>query len=254
MTEFATYPSLKDLPVLITGGASGIGAATVEAFARQGAKVGFVDFDETAAQTLLARLAPLNAQIAFAACDLRDLDNMKAAFAEIKARIGAPLVLVNNAARDDRHGWEDVTPDYWDERMNTNLRHQFFAIQALAPGMIAAGQGSIINLGSISWMLSMGGMPAYTTAKAAIQGLTKSFAADLGKHHIRVNCIAPGWIMTERQKALWLTPEAEAAYREKQILPELIDPVYLANMVLFLASADSAMCTAQTFIVDGGMV
>ncbi|MFW2542256.1 SDR family NAD(P)-dependent oxidoreductase [Primorskyibacter sp. 2E107] len=254
MTDFATYPSLKDLPVLITGGASGIGAAMVEAFARQGARPAFVDFDETAAAALLEKLAPLGADIAFEPCDLRDIEAMKAAFARIETRIGAPLVLVNNAARDDRHGWETVTPDYWDERMATNLRHQFFAIQTLAPGMIAAGKGSIINMGSVSWMMPQGGMPAYTTAKSAVHGMTRSFAADLGKHRIRVNAIAPGWIMTERQQTLWLTPQAREKHLERQLLPDLIDPVYLANMVLFLASDDAAMCTAQTFIVDGGTV
>lgn len=254
MTEPAIYPSLRNIPVIITGGASGIGAAMVEAFARQGAKVGFVDFDETAAARLLERLAPMDAGIAFEPCDLRDIDALKASFAKLEAKHGATLVLVNNAARDDRHGWDTVTPEYWDERMATNLRHQFFAVQAVAPGMIAARRGSIINMGSVSWMMPQGGMPAYSAAKSAVQGLTRGLASDFGKHRIRVNTIVPGWILTERQRELWLTPEAEKKHLERQLLPELIEPVYLANMALFLASEDAAMCTAQTFIVDGGTV
>ncbi|WP_425100169.1 SDR family NAD(P)-dependent oxidoreductase [Tropicibacter sp. S64] len=254
MTDFARYPSLRGIPVLITGGASGIGAAMVEAFARQGSKVGFVDFDVAAAEALLNRLAPLQADIAFEPCDLRDIDALRTAFARLDAALGAPLVLVNNAARDDRHGWDTVTPEFWDERMATNLRHQFFAIQTVAPGMIAAGRGSIINLGSVSWMMPQGGMPAYTTAKSAVHGLTRGLAQDLGKHRIRVNAILPGWVVTERQRQHWLTPEAEEKHFERQLLPDLIEPEYLANMALFLASDDSAMCTAQSFIVDGGTV
>ena len=163
-------------------------------------------------------------------------------------------MLVNNAARDDRHDWRDVTPEYWDERMATNLRHMFFAIQATAPGMIAAGGGSIINLGSNSWWEASGNMPAYTTAKSAVHGLTRTMARDLGSHRIRVNTVVPGWVMTERQKALWATPEALEKHRQRQCLPDLIAPVYIARMVLFLASDDAAMCTAQNFFVEAGSV
>ena len=251
MPEFATYPSLRGKAVIITGGASGIGATLVREFARQGARVGFVDLDEAAAETLLDQV---EGEAHFAPCDLRDIDQLTAALDTLATRIGAPTALVNNAGRDDRHDWRQVTPDYWDERLNTNLRHQFFAIQHLAPGMIDAGGGAIVNFGSISWMMPTGSMPAYTTAKSAIHGLTKSMAAALGKHRIRVNTVAPGWIMTERQRALWLTPEAEAAHRKRQLLPDLIDPVYMANMVMFLAADDSAMCTGQTFYVEGGTV
>lgn len=249
--EFANYPSLNGKSVIVTGGASGIGAAIVRAFAEQGAKVGFVDLDATAGQALAAELG---GDVAFEACDLRDIDALKAAFAGLAAKLGPATVLVNNAARDDRHGWEEVTPEFWDERQATNLRHQFFAIQAVAPGMIAAGAGSIINMGSCSWWQKLGGMPAYTTAKAAVHGLTRGMASDLGPHGIRVNTVVPGWVMTERQKTLWATPEALEKNLETQCLKELIEPVYLARMVLFLASDDSRMCTAQDFFVEAGVV
>ena len=164
-------------------------------------------------------------------------------------------MLVNNAARDDRHGWEEVTSDYFDERVATNLKHFFFAIQAVAPKMIGAGKGgSIINLGSNSWWEAVGGMPVYTTSKAAVHGLTRGMARDLGPHRIRVNTVVPGWIMTERQKQLWATPEALEKHRQNQCLPDLIDPVYVARMVLFLASDDAAMCTANDFMVEAGSI
>jgi D-xylose 1-dehydrogenase len=161
-------------------------------------------------------------------------------------------VLVNNAANDQRHGYEDVTVEYWDERMATNLRHQFFAIQSVAPMMRQAGGGSIINFGSISWHVSQGGMPAYTSAKAAVEGLTKGMARDLGGDGVRVNCVIPGWIMTQRQLDLWLTPDAEADLMRAQCLKEKVRPADVARMVLWLASDDSRMCTAQLWVVDGG--
>jgi NAD(P)-dependent dehydrogenase (short-subunit alcohol dehydrogenase family) len=190
----------------------------------------------------------------FAACDLRDIDALRRALAALKGALGPAGVLVNNAARDDRHGWEDVTPAYYDERIATNLRHMFFAIQAVAPDMIAAGKGSIINFGSNSWFEAVGGMPAYTTAKAAVHGMTRSFARDLGRHRIRVNTIVPGWVMTERQKALWVSPEAIARHLARQCLPDLIEPAYLARMALFLAADDSAMCTGNNYMVEGGSI
>ena len=248
----ALYPSLLDVPVIVTGGASGIGAETVRAFAAQGAKVGFVDRDTVRGESLAAELAAGGHAVRFAACDLTDIDALKLAFATLDAAHGLCGVLVNNAARDDRHGWETVTPDYYDERMATNLRHQFFAIQAVAPGMIAAGKGSIINLGSVSWMQTMGGMPVYATAKAAVHGMTRSFARDLGRHQIRVNTVVPGWVMTERQKELWATPAGVAAHLDRQCIPVEIQPADLARMILFLASDDAAMCTAQNFFVDAG--
>ena len=231
--KFANYPSLRGKTVFVTGGASGIGAEIVTAFAIQGAKVGFVDMDITGSEALLAQLDGTHG---FAPCDLRDIEALNAAFANLAEKLGPAEVLVNNAARDDRHEWRDVTPEYWDERQNNNLRHMFFAIQAVADGMIAAGGGSIINMGSNSWWEAGGGFPAYTTAKAAVHGLTRTMARDLGDHRIRVNTVVPGWIMTERQKQLWVTPEALAKQIERQCLPDAIDPVYVARMVLFLAS------------------
>ena len=249
--EFATYPSLKGRTVFITGGASSIGADMVRAFAAQGARVGFLDLDEKASA---AMVAATDGEVAFEICDLRDIAAMQAGLAALAERLGAAHVLVNNAARDDRHDWKDVTPEYWDERMATNLRHMFFAIQAVAPGMIEAGEGSIINMGSNSWWEAGGGFPAYATAKGAVHGLTRTMARDLGGHRIRVNTVVPGWIMTERQKTLWATPEALENHRNSQCLPDLIDPIYVARMVVFLASDDAKMCTANNYMVEAGSI
>ena len=249
--RFATYPSLKGSTVIVTGGASGIGKEIVKAFAAQGSKVGFVDLDADAG----ARLAEgLSGSPAFRHCDLRDIDALRDAFAALARELGPAVVLVNNAARDDRHDWRDVTPELWDERQATNIRHQFFAIQAAAPGMIEAGGGSIINMGSVSWWQALGNMPGYTTAKAAVHGLTRSMARDLGGHRIRVNTVVPGWVMTKRQKELWVTPEALEKNLTQQCLPDPIAPVYVARMVLFLASDDAAMCTASNFMVEAGVI
>jgi NAD(P)-dependent dehydrogenase (short-subunit alcohol dehydrogenase family) len=250
-TQFAIYPSLENTVVFISGGASGIGADIVRAFAEQGSKVGFVDLDEQGGHELVASL---DGTVAFEPCDLRDIDQLKSAFTGLVEKLGAATVLVNNAARDDRHDWSDVTPEYWDERQATNLRHQFFAIQAVAPGMIKAGGGSIINMGSNSWWEAGGDMPAYTTAKAAVHGLTRTMARDLGTHRIRVNTVVPGWIMTDRQKQLWVTDDSVTKHLEKQCLPDLIDPLYVARMVLFLASDDAAMCTANNYMVEAGSI
>ncbi len=249
--EFGTYPSLKGRSVYISGGASGIGAELVREFAAQGCRVGFVDLDIAAGEALAAATA---GDIAFEPCDLRNIADLQAAFGRLRDRVGPAHALVNNAARDDRHDWRDVTVDYWDERAATNIRHMFFAIQAVAPDMIAAGGGSIINMGSVSWMMPQGGFPAYTTSKAAVHGLTRTMARDLGPHRIRVNTIVPGWILTERQKELWLTPEAMEAHRERQCLKDMIEPVYVARMAVFLASDDAAMSTAQYFMVEGGTI
>ena len=247
--SFAIYPSLKDKVVYVTGGASGIGADIVRAFAAQGARVGFVDLDNAGGEALADELD----NVAFARCDLREIEELRTAFSSLRERIGS-AVLVNNAARDDRHDWKDVTPDYWDDRMDTNLRHQFFAIQAVAPDMIAAGGGAIVNMGSNSWWESGGGFPAYATAKAAVHGLTRTMARDLGQHRIRVNAVVPGWIMTERQKELWAKPDAIEAHRKRQCLPDLIEPVYVARMVLFLASDDARMCTSGSYMVEAGSI
>jgi D-xylose 1-dehydrogenase len=251
--SFAIYPSLKDVVVFVTGGASGIGEEIVRAFAAQGSHVGFIDMDEQRGRTLADKLAR-KGTIHFEVADLRDIEALRRSFKALEAALGPATVLVNNAARDDRHGWEEVTPEYYDERIATNIRHMFFAIQTVAPGMIKAGKGSIINFGSNSWWEKTGGMPVYTTAKAAVHGMTRSFARDLGPHRIRVNTVVPGWVMTERQKTLWATPEKLERHRQNQCLPDLIEPVYLARMVLFLASDDAAMCTANNYMVEAGSI
>ncbi len=252
--SFARYPSLVDVAVLVTGGASGIGEQIVRAFAEQGSRVGFVDLDADRGKALADELRGAGSKVHFEPCDLRDIEALRHAFKAVDAAHGPATVLVNNAARDDRHGWEKVTPEYFDERIATNLRHMFFAIQAVAPGMIQAGKGSIINFGSNSWWEAGGGFPVYTQAKAAVHGLTRGMARDLGKHRIRVNTVVPGWVMTERQQTLWATPEALERHRQRQCLPDLIEPVYLALMVLFLASDDAAMCTANNYMVEAGSI
>lgn len=247
----AHYPDLKNTPVLITGGASGIGAAMVRAFAAQGAFVGFLDFDRENGEGLADELGD---GVHFEYCDLRDIAALRASVEHIRDRFGPLRVLINNAARDDRHNWRDVTPEYWDERQATNLRHMFFAIQAVAPGMIDAGGGSIINFGSCSWFMPMGGFPAYATSKAAAHGLTRTMASELGPHRIRVNTIVPGAVMTERQKSLWHDEESITETRKLQCLKDLVEPDDIAQMALFLAADASQMCTAQNFFVDGGIV
>ena len=247
------YPSLAGRSVLVTGGGSGIGESIVEQFCRQGSKVAFVDIAEAPSKALVKRLAAEGLEKPlFIRCDLREIDALRAAVKKAAKANGPITVLVNNAARDDRHPFAEVTPEYWDERFATNLKHQFFAAQAVHPGMKAAGGGSIINMGSVSWMLGMGGMPAYTSAKAAVAGLTKSLARDFGPDNIRVNQVVPGWVMTERQRTLWLTPEGDRMIDERQCLKRRVMPVDLARMILFLASDDSAVCTSQSFVVDGG--
>ena len=250
MTPKAIYPSLSGSTVLITGGASGSGAEIVRGFVAQGAKVGFVDFDEATSEALAT-----DTGASFAHADLRDIAQLKDAFASLITKLGAPKVLVNNAARDDRHGWETVTEAYYDERIATNLRHMFFATQACAPAMIDAGQGgSIVNMGSNSWWEASGGMPVYTTAKSAVHGMTRSFARDLGPHRIRVNTVVPGWIMTERQKELWVTEEALGRHLQNQCTPDPIEPAEVAEMVFFLASDAASACTANNFFVEAGSV
>ncbi len=251
---YPTYSGLEEAVVFITGGASGIGKEVVHAFAAQGSSIGFVDIDEENGQAVLEELRTQGCRARFEKCDLRDVPALKKSFAALEEKLGHASVLINNAARDDRHNWEDVTASYYDERIATNLRHMFFATQAVAPGMIRAGKGSIVNLGSNSWWEATGGMPVYTTSKAAVHGMTRSFARDLGPHRIRVNTVVPGWVMTERQKMLWATPDALDRHLERQCLPDLIEPHYIARMVLFLASDESAMCTAQNYMVDGGSI
>ncbi|MEQ8964856.1 MAG: SDR family oxidoreductase [Azospirillaceae bacterium] len=252
--RFATYPSLADAVVFVTGGASGIGEQIVRGFAGQGARVGFVDLDAARGEALARELGEGGATVRCEVADLRDIDALDRAFDALESALGPAGVLVNNAARDDRHAWQDVTPEYYDERLSTNLRHMFFATKKVAPGMIAAGKGAIVNMGSNSWWEAAGGMPVYTTAKAGVHGMTRAFARDLGPHRIRVNTVVPGWIMTERQKELWATPEDLERHRARQCLPDLIDPVHVARMVLFLASDDAMMCTANNYMVEAGSI
>ena len=253
MTARATYPDLQGQTVLVTGGASGIGESIVRHFSAQGSKVGFIDLDADAGTALANELAG-SAGVSFQVCDLRDVDALRQAVAAIRQALGPITILVNNAARDDRHAIDDVTSDYWDDRIATNLKHQFFAAQAVYPDMAAAGGGAIINMGSTSWMLGQGGMPCYTTAKSAVQGLTRSLARDFGSMNIRVNSVLPGWIMTERQIDKWLTPEGENELMTHQCLKRKLTPEELASVVLFFASDDSGICTNQNYIADGGWV
>jgi NAD(P)-dependent dehydrogenase (short-subunit alcohol dehydrogenase family) len=235
--------------VLISGGATGIGAALVEHFVAQGGRVAFLDIDEPAGAQLAATLGE---HARFIACDVRDTAALQRAATAAATAHGPVRVLVNNAARDDRHAIEAVTPEFWDERMAVNLRHQFFLAQAVAPGMTASGGGSIVNFSSVSWRLALPGMPAYLTAKAAIEGLTRALARDLGPARIRVNAVVPGWIMTERQIALWLNPDSERALLDAQCLKEKLYPADVARLVLWLAADDSRLATAQSFVIDGG--
>jgi NAD(P)-dependent dehydrogenase (short-subunit alcohol dehydrogenase family) len=252
-SNFASYPSLRGRTVFISGGGSGIGASMVEHFAEQGSKVAFVDIDDAASNALVKKIgdaghvAPL-----YRKCDIRDIKAYQAVIAEASARLGAITVLVNSAARDDRHKLEDVTPEFWDERIAVNLRHQYFAIQSVASGMRQAGGGSIVNFSSVSYHGMTPNLSVYQAAKAAVVGMTRGLARDLGVDKIRLNIITPGWIMTERQLKLWVTPEAEKASLDAQCLKEKLYPPDISRMVLWLAADDSRLVTAQDFTVDGG--
>jgi NAD(P)-dependent dehydrogenase (short-subunit alcohol dehydrogenase family) len=249
----ARYPSLTDRVVVVTGGASGIGASIVTHFAEQGSKVAFLDIDVDAGNALKSTLAgrersgPL-----FISCDLCDIRALRNAIEQVRSQYGLVSVLVNNAANDRRHELEGVSVESFDKGIAVNLRHQFFAAQSVAADMRSLGGGSIINLGSISWMIKEGGMPVYTISKAAIQGLTRSLARSLGRYGIRVNTLVPGWVMTEKQLRLWVDAAATRQIDEQQCLPGRLEPADIARMALFLAADDSRMCTAQDFIVDGG--
>ncbi len=253
--QTAVYPSLRDRSVFVTGGGSGIGASIVERFCAQGSKVAFVDIAVECSRELVAGIeAKGDPEPLFIECDLRDIAVLRAAIKQAARTCGPITVLVNNAAHDERHPFHTVTPEYWDDRMAVNLRHQFFAAQAVHPMMKQAGGGSIINMGSVSWMIGQGGMPGYTAAKSAVMGLTRGLARDFGPDNIRVNSIAPGWIMTQRQIDLWLTPEGEEELMRRQCLKRKLYPDDIARVVLFLAADDSGAMTNQTYIVDGGWV
>ena len=250
--ERASYPSLRDRRVIVTGGASGIGAGLVEAFVAQGARVAFVDIVDEEGAALAERLAASAAHAPhYANCDLTDLDCVAATMRALVEALGGVDVLINNAANDDRHTIEDVTPAFWDERMNVNLRHQFFAAQAVVPAMREAGGGAILNFGSISWHLALPDLVLYQTAKAAIEGLTRALARDLGRDGIRVNTIVPGNVQTPRQER-WYTPEGEAEIVAAQCLDGRIQPADVAALALFLASDDARMCTGHDYFVDAG--
>lgn len=255
MTTLARYPSLVDRTVLITGGSTGIGATLVEQFVAQGARVGFIDIDRPNAEALVQRLTPgAKTPPLFVHADVADVAKLEAAIDAVRERLGPIIVLLNNAANDQRHQIEATTSESWDAGMAVNLKHQFFAAKQVSTDMKAAGGGSIINFGSVSWKLKQGGMPVYTTAKSAVQGLTRSLARDFGPFNIRVNTIVPGWVMTERQKRLWFDEAAKADVARGQCINQPLMPIHIASMTLFLAADDSAMCSAQDFIVDGGWV
>jgi len=252
MTSFARYPSLVDRAVLITGGATGIGETLVREFVAQGAKVGFVDIAREAGQALAKELAGSKHAPMFVETDITDIAALERAIGSVRERFGPITALLNNAANDQRHKIEDTTPEYWDQAVAVNLKHQFFAARNVAEDMKKAGGGSIVNFGSVSWKLKQGGMPVYTTSKSAVQGLTRSLARDFGPFNIRVNTLVPGWVMTEKQIRLWLTEEGKADIARGQCINRQLMPQHIAHMAMFLAADDSAMCTAQDFIVDGG--
>lgn len=253
--SFARHPSLSGRVVFVTGGASGIGADIVRAFAKQDARVAFVDIQEHAATALVEELRLGLYPPHFIRCDLLDVEALRVAIATVKEEIGPIGVLVNNAANDDRHAIADVTTEYWDRAQNVNLRHQFFAAQAVQPHMLELGGGSIINFSSIAWRGGGANMPAYATAKAAVVGLTNSLARAFGADNIRVNAIEPGAVITERQRELWYpTQDAIDAFLERQCIKRVLEGDAIARMVLFLASDDSQMITKQSFIVDAGLL
>jgi len=253
--QFASYPSLRDRAVLVTGGATGIGESIVRNFARQGSRVAFFDIQDLPAGRLVESLTAEGCPAPhYAHCDLTDIAALRKSVQEVLAVLGTIDVLVNNAANDQRHKTEDVTPEYWEHCMQLNLKHHFFCIQSALPAMRRAGRGSIINMSSISWMVPSTGLPVYTTAKAAIVGLTRTLAHELGPEGIRVNAVLPGGIATERQKQLWYTPEYQAEILASQSLKRQLVPDDVARLVLFLAAEDSSAITNQSYVIDGGWV
>jgi D-xylose 1-dehydrogenase len=252
MSSFATYPSLVDRSVLISGGATGIGAAFVTRFAEQGARVAFLDIDREGADALLASLEKTRHTPLFFPCDVTDIAMLRQQIAAASDAIGTITVLINNAANDRRHKLADTTPDEFEQSIGVNLRHQYFATQAVVPGMQKLGGGSIICLGSTGWMIKNAGYPMYAMAKSAVRGLVNGLARELGKDSIRINALVPGWVITEKQRKLWLDEAGEQDIRAKQCMPGHLDADDLARAALFLAADDSRMCTGHDFIVDGG--
>jgi NAD(P)-dependent dehydrogenase (short-subunit alcohol dehydrogenase family) len=253
--NFAIYPSLRERIVVVTGGASGIGEATVAAFTAQGAQVVFLDVQDEAAEQLIRRLKSAGALMpVYYRCDLTDISALDAVMAEVTEKFTTIDVLVNNAGNDTRHSIEDVTSDYWDRSIAVNLKQQFFMAKAVIPAMKRAGRGSIINMSSISWVIPSTNVPVYVAAKAGIVGMTRTLAHELGEDNIRVNCVMPGAIQTERQKRLWLTDAYKAEILARQALKRLLEPEEVARLVLFLAADDSAGITNQSHVIDGGWV
>jgi D-xylose 1-dehydrogenase len=253
--EYASYPSLRDRVVVVTGGASGIGEKIVEQFALQGSRVAFLDIQKEAGTRLVSKIrAQGGMEPRFLPCDLTDIDALRDCLQRIVTEFKTVDVLVNNAAHDARHTVEGVTPEFWDQMIAVNLKHQFFASQAVIPVMKKVGRGAIINLSSICWMVPSVGMPVYVTSKAAIVGLTRTLAHELGADNIRVNCVLPGAILTERQKQLWFTDAYKAEILRGQALKRMIMPEEVARLVLFLAADDSAAITNQSYVIDGGWV
>ncbi len=252
--DYASYPSLVDRAVLITGGADGVGAGLVTEFVRQGSRVAFLDIQADRGEALVAALVGEGVRHAplFRAVDLVDIEATQRVIGELDAELSGFAVLVNNAASDDRHTWEELTADYWDDRLNTNLRHYFFTIQAVAPGMVERGTGSIINVGSSSYMMQEDFFPGYAIAKSGVEGITRTLARTFGPDGVRVNTVLPGWVATERQLTKWWSPEGEEGTLRDQAIKRRIYPREFAQMVLFLAADDGAACTAQQFLVDGG--
>jgi len=253
MQSFSKFTGLDSASVLVTGGATGIGCAIVENFVCQGSRVVFLDINADAAAKLVAQLGPgVKISPEFVYADLKDLHSLKGTIASIQQRAGPIRILVNNAANDDRHEMEEITPEYWRDRLAINLDHYFFCIQGVVPGMVVAGGGSIVNIGSGSWRLGFPGLPAYATAKAAIEGLTRGLARTLGPRNIRINCVVPGFVRTKRQVELWLTPELERVVFDGQCLKRFVEPEDVATLVAFLASDAARSITNQTFVIDAG--
>jgi len=247
------YFDLENKRVFITGGGSGIGASIVEHFCEQNSEVYFIDINEEASNKLVSECKNKKLAIPnFIKCDLLNIKELQNTISKIISENGPIEILINNAANDERHKIEDVTEEFWNQRMNINLRHYFFTVQSVKKTMIKNKGGAIVNIGSASWMIGQGGMAAYTAAKSGVVGLTRSFARDLGEHNIRVNSVVPGWTMTERQIEKWLTPESEKDLMKNQCLKSKLMPSDIAKAVLFFSSDQSSGCTNQSYVVDKG--
>jgi|TARA_Y100000746_G_scaffold194060_1_gene175201 NAD(P)-dependent dehydrogenase (short-subunit alcohol dehydrogenase family) len=249
----AKYFDLENKRVFITGGGSGIGASIVEHFCEQNAEVYFIDINENDSNKLVSECKNKKLSVPnFIKCNLLNIKKLQSTISKIISEKGPIEILINNAANDERHKIEDVTEEFWNDRMNINLRHYFFTVQSVREAMIKNNGGVIVNIGSASWMIGQGGMAAYTAAKSGVVGLTRSFARDLGEYNIRVNSVVPGWTITKRQIEKWLTPESEAEMMKKQCIKKRLMPSDIAKAVLFFSSNQSSGCTNQSYVVDNG--